>query len=244
MTTDQTAAATLDARSLAALIDISAVQAFHTESDVRELARIATAQGFIAAHALPHFVPLLRTLVPKGGATLVGGPIGFPSGGHTTRTKVVEAQNLVGEGAEELDMMMNVGRFKSGDTAYVAAEIRAVADAIAPVPLKVIIEIAHLTDDEIRRAAEIVAENGAAFVKTGTGWAPGGTTVDKIRLIAGVVQGRVGIKASGGIRSLETMREMIALGVTRFGINTAVAVQLVEACAALPGGRLPLSDAA
>lgn len=97
--------ASLAPRDLAALIDISAVQAFHTEADVRELAGIAVAEGFIAAHALPNFVPLLRSLVPSGGLTLVGGPVGFPSGGHSTRTKTAEAVELAENGAQELDMI-------------------------------------------------------------------------------------------------------------------------------------------
>jgi deoxyribose-phosphate aldolase len=231
----------LTARELAALIDISAVQAQHTEADVRELAGIATELGFIAAHVLPHFVPLLRSLVPAGGKTLVGGPIGFPSGAHTTRTKVFEGVGLVADGAEELDMMINVGRLKSGDFEYVKADIRAVVNAIAPVPLKVILEISHLTDEEIRVASSIVAESRAAFVKTGTGWTPNATSVERIRLIVKAVQGTVEVKASGGIRSLETIAGMIELGVTRFGINTKVAVDLVRQCAALPEGTLVIA---
>ncbi len=229
---------------LAALIDISAVQAFHTEADVRDLARIAVAEGFIAAHVLPNFLPLLRSLVPAGGKTLVGGPIGFPAGGHTTRTKVAEGVELAENGAEELDMMINVGRLKSGDLDYVRADIRAVAEAIAPVPLKVILELAHLTDDEIRAAAAIVAESGAAFVKTGTGWTPSATTLERLQIIVDTVQGAVQVKASGGIRSLASIADMVRLGVTRFGINTRVAVDLVRECRALPGGKLDISPKA
>jgi deoxyribose-phosphate aldolase len=223
---------------LAALIDISAVQAFHTEADVQALAAIACEHGFIAAHALPNFVPVLRAAIPRGGATLVGGPIGFPSGGHTTATKVAEARGLADAGGEELDMMMNIGRLKSGDHAYVADEIAAVVAAVAPIPVKVIIEIGHLTDGEIRQASTIVAASGAAFVKTGTGWTGSPTTPEKVALIAESIGGKVGIKASGGIRSLDTIVELLALGVTRFGINTQVAVDLVRQCAALPGGGL------
>lgn len=231
----------IDARELAALIDISAVQAFHSEQDVRELAEIAVAQGFVAAHVLPHFVPLLRSLLPREGATMVGGPVGFPSGGHTAKIKAAEAAGLVAAGAQELDMMINVGRLKSNDLAYVRADIRAVVEAIAPVPLKVILELAHLSDDEIRKGAEIVADSGAAFVKTGTGWTPNATTAERLRLIIDTVGGAVGVKASGGIRSLETIAEMLRLGVTRFGINTKVAVDLVRQCTELPGGRLDLA---
>ena len=167
-------------RDLAALIDISAVQAFSTEADVRQLAQVATAEGFIAAHALPNFVPLLRSLIPQGSGTRVGGPIGFPSGGHATRIKVAEAIAMTADGAEELDMVINVGRLKSGDLEYVKADVRAVVEAIAPAPLKVILDIAYLSDDEIRRGAAIIAESGAAFVKTGTGWTPNATTVERL----------------------------------------------------------------
>lgn len=221
-------------QDLAAAIDISAVQAFHTEQDVRSLAQIAVAHGFIAAHALPHYVPLLRHLIPQDGITLVGGPVGFPSGGQMTSTKIAEAKGLAAAGGQELDMMMNIGRLKSGDTDYVKREIESVVAAIHPIPLKVIIEVSHLTDAEIGTAARLVAESGAAFVKTGTGWTGKPTTIAQVALIAEAVQNRVQIKASGGIRDLDTIGRMMAMGVTRFGINTDVAVRLLGECAALP----------
>ena len=166
-----------------------------------------------------------------GSATLVGGPIGFPSGGHTTMIKLAEARSLVEAGADELDMMINLGRLKSGDLGYVRDEIRAVAEMIAPIPLKVILEVSRLTDDEIRRGSESVVEAGAAFVKTGTGWTGETTTLNHIRIINAVVQGNCQIKASGGIRNLETIKAMLSLGVTRFGINTRVALELIKECA-------------
>ncbi len=232
--------ASLGAADLAQMIDISAVQAFHTEDDVRALADLAVAQGFIAAHALPNFVPLLRSLIPAGGRTLVGGPIGFPAGGHMTAIKAAEARALREAGADELDLMMNVGRLKSGGLSYVRDEVAAVIEAAAPVPIKVIIELHHLTDSEMETAAEIVAASGAAFVKTGTGWTPAAATLPRIRRIASVVAGRAGIKVSGGIRDLDTVAAMVAIGVTRFGINTASATDLVSQVRALPDGRLPI----
>jgi deoxyribose-phosphate aldolase len=232
----------VSAGELAQMIDISAVQAFHTEGDVRTVARSAREGGFIAAHALPHFVPLLRSLIPAGGPTRVGGPVGFPSGGHATPTKVIEARTLVLEGAEELDMMLNVGRLKSGHLQYVTDEIRAVAEAIAPVPLKVILEVFHLTDDEIRHGCNCVVAAGAEFVKTGTGWTPSGTTIERVALICDAVRGEAEVKASGGIRDLQTISAMIQLGVTRFGINTQVALELVKQCAALPSGGLQVGS--
>ena len=218
------------------MIDVSAVQAFNTEQDVRELAGIAARTGFIMAHALPHYVPLLRSLLPRGGRTMVGAPIGFPSGGHATATKLVEAKDLIRSGAEELDLMMNIGRLKSRDLAYVQDEVSAVVKEAAPVPVKVIIEAGYLTDDEIRRACDIVVKSAAAFVKTGSGWTSIPTTIAQVGLIADAVRGAVQIKASGGIRDLDTVTRMIAIGVTRFGINTQAAVALVERCAAVSGG--------
>ena len=221
----------LSSSRLAQMIDISAVQAFHTEDDVRSLAAVALERRFIAAHALPHFVPLLRSLIPMSGSTLVGAPIGFPSGGHTTMIKLAEARALVQAGADELDMMINLGRLKSGDLGYLREEIKAVVETIAPIPLKVILEVSRLTDDEIRRGSESIVGAGAAFVKTGTGWTGEPTTLTHIRIINSIVEGKCGIKASGGIRNLETIRTMISVGVTRFGITTSVALELMRECA-------------
>ena len=114
---------------------------------------------------------------------------------------------------------------------YVHDEIKAVVEVVAPIPLKVIIEVSRLTDDEIPRASESVVAAGAAFVKTGTGWTGETTTLNHIRIINAVVQGNCQIKASGGIRNLETIKAMLSLGVTRFGINSRVALELIKECA-------------
>ena len=153
----------LIAADLAAMIDVSAVQAFNTEQDVRELAESAARAGFIMAHALPHYVPLLRSLLPRGGRTMVGAPIGFPSGGHATATKLAEAKDLILAGAEELDLMMNIGRLKSGDLAYVQDEVSAVVKAAAPIPVKVIIEVGYLTDDEILKRLRHCCQERSGF---------------------------------------------------------------------------------
>lgn len=232
--------ATLSPRDLARMTDISAVQSFHTEADVRDVAGVALAEGFIAVHALPHFTALLAQLLPAESGVLVGGPIGFPSGGSLTETKLAEARGLVRDGATEVDMMMNIARLKSGDDAYVARELAEVIAAVAPVPVKVIIEVSRLTEDEIRRAARLVAQAGAAFVKTGTGWTGLPTTLRHVELIREAAGPDIGIKASGGIRDLDTVARMVAAGVTRFGINTQVARDLVAECRALPGGVLAI----
>ena len=102
--------------------------------------------------------------------------------------------------------------------------------------MKIIIEVGYLTDDEIRRACDIVVRSGAAFVKTGSGWLPAATSLAQVKLIAETVRGAVQIKASGGIRDLDAVTRMVALGVTRFGINTEAALALIDRCAAVQGG--------
>ena len=137
-------------------------------------------------------------------------------------------------------MVINVGRLRSGQYAYLADEIGAVAAAIAPAPLKVILEIFHLNDNEIKRGCEAAIKGGAAFVKTGTGWTPSTSTPARIRLITGFVGTAIRVKASGGIRGLAVVADMLGLGISRFGVNTASAVELLEACRRFPQGALTI----
>ena len=216
---------------LARRIDISCVRSQHGESDVRQLAAEATTWGCINAHVLPNWLPLLRELV-AGSDTLVAAPVGFPSGGASTQTKVFEAEQLVEMGVQELDVVMNIGRFIEGDLGYVADELRSVMEVVpARIPVKVIIEVSLLTDAQIRTASRLVAESGAAFVKSGTGWL-GPVTVAAVGTIAealgecGAYQ--VQIKAAGGIRTPLDIAQLSAAGATRFGIGLMAAVSILE----------------
>jgi len=157
---------------------------------------------------------------------------GFPSGAHHAAVKAAEAAASVDQGAGEIDMVIDLGRARSGDWAGVEAEIAAVrAAAPAPVVLKVIIESAVLTDDEIVAACRASEAAGADFVKTSTGFHPaGGASVGAVELMARTVGGRLGVKASGGIRTTETALAMIAAGATRLGLSASAAV-----LAGLPG---------
>jgi deoxyribose-phosphate aldolase len=212
------------------MIDISAVQAFHTASDVMELARTAVERKFVAAHVLPNFVSLLRDHLHDS-ETMTGGPVGFPSGGSSRLIKVAEARELRNAGAQEMDLMINLGRLRSGDSAYVLDEIKAVVESVAPIPVKVILEVHYLSDDQIKRGCEICIQAGAEFIKTATGWAPSGATLQRIELITGFVKNAIKVKASGGIRDHATVEMMCRLGVKRFGINTAAAISILENCA-------------
>lgn len=215
-------------RQIANMIDISTVQAPDGASEIRELIAYANDYGFGAVHVLPAWVSFTRSLL-ESGAALLGAPVGFPSGGHHTRIKVEEARQLVSDGVDELDMMLNVGKLRSGEFDYVLEEIRAVVAAV-DVPVKVILETHYLTPAEMQKGSQLCVDGGAAFVKTSTGWAETGATIENIQLIAAQTQGRIGVKAAGGIRDLDTLIAMYRLGARRFGVNLRAAVEIVEAC--------------
>lgn len=218
-------------------VDISCVQAFHRRSDIVELARTARAGDFVSAHVLPHWVPVLKGLL-AGSTTLCGAPAGFPAGGSVTSVKLAEVDGLLLAGVQELDVVVNIGRLRSGDTDYVTSELAAVVARVAgTVPLRAILEVGHLDDDEIRSGCECAVAAGVPWVKTGTGWSGRPTTVHHVQVIADQVAGRAAIKAAGGIRDLATVAEMIRLGVTRFGMNARVASALADEATGGHGSR-------
>jgi deoxyribose-phosphate aldolase len=198
----------------------------------------ARKHSFFAVHVLPCWMSFLRGLLAGSPEILAGGPVGFPGGGHRTDIKAAEARAMVADGVQEMDMMLNVGKLRSGDRRYVLEDIRAVVQAAGEVPVKVIIEAPLLTEDQIRLACDLCIQGGAAFVKTSTGWLPNGSSPQLIRLIAAQVGQAIRIKAAGGIRDLETVTELRRLGVARFGINLSGAVKIVTTVAELPGGAV------
>lgn len=163
----------------------------------------------------------------------VGAPVGFPGGAHRTESKLVEAKLLLADGVEEMDIVMNVGKFKNRDYSYVLNELRQIIQLAKnegrPVRTKVLIELNCLTDEEADRACALVAESGADFLKTGTGWVPGDANIERIRRIkAQLAETGVKVKAAGGIRTREQFENLLELGVERFGINTRSAIEIVE----------------
>ena len=151
--------------------------------------------------------------------------VGFPSGAHTAEAKAFEAAQAAQNGAHEIDMVVNVGLVRAGDWAGVEGEIRAVREASTGCVLKVILETAALTDAEIVGSCRAAEAGGADFVKTSTGFSPaGGATAHAVRLMAQTVGGRLGVKASGGVRTAEAVRELWAAGATRFGVSGTAAI--------------------
>lgn len=218
----------MDIRSLPHHVDISCVQAFHGRADIEALAQRAIEGEFVSAHVLPFWLPTLRWLL-EGSGVLAGGPAGFPSGGSLSVTKLAEVESLLNLGAQEIDVVANIGLIRSGDFGAVSREFEPIVRAVnGAVPLRGIIEVGYLDDEQVRRASAALADAGVPWVKSGTGWSGRATTPHHVALMAEGTAGRAQLKAAGGIRTLETVREMIALGVTRFGMNADVAVQLSQ----------------
>lgn len=218
----------MNIRHLARQIDISCVQAFHSQRDVETLAERAIEGRFVSAHVLPQWMPTLRGLL-DGTGVLAGGPAGFPSGGSLPGTKLYEVQGLLDVGAQEIDVVVNIGLVRSGRFADVSRELEPIVDAVGgAVPLRGIIEVGYLDDEQIRNAACAVADAGIGWVKSATGWSGRPTETRHIELMAQGAGGRAKLKAAGGIRTLRTVEEMIALGVSRFGMNADVAIALTR----------------
>lgn len=217
----------LSAYEIARLIDISAVRADSTYQDVQDIIAGALKHQFICVFPLPGLLPVVFEKLKGHPEIGIGGVVGFPSGGETTSSKLAQAQELKDAGCNEIDMVLNIGKLKSGMLADVEDEIRQIKAVVSPLPLKVIMEVVLLTDDEIRTASSIILKAGADYIKTGTGWA-GTTTLDHIRLIKETVGDAIKLKVAGGVRTLDTLQEMYRMGVTRFGIGYKAALNIME----------------
>ncbi|MCK1801510.1 deoxyribose-phosphate aldolase [Brevibacterium sp. R8603A2] len=204
----------------AALIDHTLLKPESTAADVAALVAEARDLGVLAVCVSPSRLPLADT-----GDLVVATVCGFPSGAHASEVKAAEAKRAVADGADEVDMVINLGLAKAGGFDGVEADIRAVVEASGGALVKVIIESAALTDEEIVEACRRSEAAGADFVKTSTGFHPaGGASVHAVELMRKTVGDRLGVKASGGIRDAEAAEAMIAAGASRLGLSGSRAV--------------------
>ncbi|HOB05051.1 MAG TPA: deoxyribose-phosphate aldolase [Propionibacteriaceae bacterium] len=208
---------------IAAMVDHTLLRTDATHAEVMALVAEATELGVFSVCVSPSMLPVPG--LPEGLALAT--VCGFPSGKHTASAKAAEAAESTALGADEIDMVIDIGLLKGGRHRDLVNEIRMVRQESTL--LKVIIESAALTDDEIVAACEAALEAGADFVKTSTGFHPaGGASVEAVRLMAATVGDRLGVKASGGIRTYEQAAAMIAAGATRLGLSGTAAI-LAEA---------------
>lgn len=201
---------------VARMIDHSLLRPELTTSDIEAGCALAARYRVASVCVRPADVPLAATALAGTGVG-VGTVVGFPHGGNATAVKEAETRLAIEQGATEIDMVLNIGRLRSGQLDDVEADIRAVVTAAASVPVKVILENAYLTDEQKIAGCRAAERAGARFVKTSTGFADGGATMADLRLMRATVSDTVEVKAAGGVRSLDTLLAMADLGVTRFG---------------------------
>ena len=228
----------LTVAQLARMMDLSAVRADVEMAAVCRLAEGAKKYRCACAFVMPCYLPELKRLLADAPDVGIGGVVGFPSGAPSTATKAAEARQQVAQGATELDMVINIGMLRSGRDQYVEDDIRAVVEAAGGLPVKVILEAHYLSDEQVVQACGIAVRAGAAFVKTGTGWAETGATLHNVALMKSAVGDKAQVKAAGGVRDLDTVVEMIRRGVSRFGVGLDSGVKILRQCAALPGGAV------
>lgn len=190
-----------------------------------KLCQEALLYNFASVCLHPQFVGLASELL-KGKNPKVCTVIGFPLGQNTTETKVFETQNAIMHGADEIDMVINISWLKDKCFEKIEEEIKKIKDAIQGHILKVIVEISLLNDKELAKISQIVSASGADFIKTSTGFGAHGATIEAVKIMKAHISSQTQIKASGGIRDLETAKEYIKLGVTRLG--TSSGVEIVE----------------
>lgn len=208
---------------VARIIDHTQLRAYATEVDINELCNEALEHGFRAVSINPVWAAFCAKRL-AGSQVLVNACIGFPLGASTAHIKMEEAKDAVRNGANEIDMVINIGALKSGYGSFVEREIAAVARAIKGIPVKVILENSYLTQDEKIAVCQMAVRAGAAYVKTSTGFGGGGATVEDVRLMRRVVGDRLGIKAAGGVRTYDDLLAMIEAGATCVGTSAGLTI--------------------
>ena len=212
----------MDTKKILSMVDHTLLLQTSTWEEIRALCDDAIHYGTASVCIPPCFVQPAKEYV--GNQMKICTVIGFPNGNHTTATKVFETIDAINNGADEIDMVINVGMLKAKDYDYILNEIREIKDACGDKILKVIIETCLLTDEEKIKMCEIVTESGADFIKTSTGFSTGGATFDDIALFTEHVGEKVKIKAAGGISSMEDAEKFIALGASRLGTSRIVKI--------------------
>ena len=203
---------------IAKYIDYTLLKATATPADIEKLCKEALEYGFYSVCVNSGYVPLAAEQL-KGSKVNVCTVVGFPLGAMSTQAKLYETSVALSQGAQEIDMVLNVGLFLSGNMAKVLDEIALLKQETGDRVLKVIIETCYLNDEQKRLASQVCVDTGADFVKTSTGFGTGGATLADVELIREVVGDRAKIKASGGIRDKQTALQYISLGVDRIGAS-------------------------
>jgi len=210
-------------RRLARVLDHSVLSPVHTEEEVFKGARVVREFGVRTIIVKPSYVKLAVRLL-QDAPVHVGTVIGFPHGGETVRMKATQVREMRAVGAVEFDMVINVGAMREGRERVISREVEAAVAAARGGVVKVILETGYLDDQQKVRAAQLAAEAGAHFVKTSTGYGLRGATVEDIKLLRSTLPRGVGVKASGGIKTLEDTLRLLEAGANRIGTSSTRAI--------------------
>ncbi len=208
----------LTAESLAAMIDQSKLPPTVTEQEVVEFCATVRRYRFGTAYVLPVHLKLMREQLHGSGVKL-GTGISFPFGTCTTEVKLFECESVLRMGAQEVDVVTNMGALKSGNDELFIEELKALAELSGSAPLKTILEVGYLTEEELARGTRLCCRAGVQYVKTGTGFGPRPATFQDIRIVKGNLSGETRIKVAGGVSDIDTLLEMLREGVDRFGVS-------------------------
>ena len=215
----------LTVQDIADMIDHSLLRPELTDEDVREGCRIAKQYNCVSVCVKPADVALCKTEL-EGSNVLLTTVVGFPHGSSTTATKIFEAKEALKDGAVELDMVLNIGKLRSGEYEYIEQEIKAICDLSheAGAIVKVILENCYLTDEQKVKACQISERAGADFVKTSTGFGTGGATIEDLKLMRKTCTSKVRIKAAGKVRTLDNLLAVREAGAVRSGATATIAM--------------------
>ena len=209
--------------NLSKYIDHTLLKATATENDIIQLCKEAIEYNFFAVCVNSSYVELCKKTLANS-TIKIASVVGFPLGAMDTLSKIKEAENAKNNGADEIDMVINIGFLKDRKLDLVENEIRLIKKAIGNNVLKVIIETCYLTDEEKKIATQLTVNAGADFVKTSTGFGTGGATLEDIAMMKSITQNKIKIKASGGIRDFETAIQYINLGIDRIGTSNGIQI--------------------
>lgn len=207
----------IELNTIGKMMDVSTVRTDCVMSEVDEMIDIVKRYHCICASPMPWITKYTIDKL-RGCDAVVTGVVGFPGGAETTETKCHIAKEMTAIGCKEIDMVINVAALKSGEYEYVKNDVKKVIDT-AQVPVKTILEVCYLTEEEIKKASLLCVEAGATYIKTGTGWGPSPTTVEHIKLIRETIGEATKIKAAGGVKTLDTLIDMYQAGCNRFGVG-------------------------
>ena len=213
------------------MLEISMVQNDGTLDQLKRVVKTAGENNCPCVYILDSFFEDAKREMQRGETRVpIGCGVGFPSGGESLDVKRFQLDRLLNLGCDEFDIVLNLGRFLSGDYSYVEKELKSMVKTVSGKPVKAIIEVMILSKTQIEDISKLCVECGADYVKTGTGWSKKPTTIEHIEIIKNAVGGQIKIKASGGIRSLSMVNKMSELGVSRFGVNFKSAVKILDKC--------------